>query len=294
MTSRSTFRLTTAIAVLLAMVWAAAGCAGRSSEVPQGVGEPDKFLYDRGMEALEKKRWLTAREYFRRILDSYPQSQLRPDAKLGIADSFQGEGTIEGYILAVNEYREFLTFFPTSPRADYAQFQLGMTHFRQMRKPQRDQTETREAIREFEFFIERYPNSSLRPEVEEKLREAKDRLGEAEFLVGRFYYRQKWYPGAIDRFKDLLARDPQYTYRDGVYYLLGESLLKVRLDAEALPYFDKLVKEFEESEYLDEARARVAELKATIDTPPAEPSTDPPPAAPTEAADATPPPPTPR
>ena len=50
-------------------------------------------------------------------------------------------------MLAINEFREFLSFYPTQPRADYAQYKLGMAHFRQMRAPQRDQTETRDAIR---------------------------------------------------------------------------------------------------------------------------------------------------
>ena len=66
-------------------------------------------------------------------------------------------------MLAINEFREFLSFYPTNPRADYAQFKVGMSHFRQMRGPQRDQTETREAINEFEAFVARYPNSSLMP-----------------------------------------------------------------------------------------------------------------------------------
>ena len=51
-------------------------------------------------------------------------------------------------MLAINEFSEFLSSIPTHPRADYAQFKLGMSHFYQMRDPMRDQTETLEAIRE--------------------------------------------------------------------------------------------------------------------------------------------------
>jgi outer membrane protein assembly factor BamD (BamD/ComL family) len=61
-------------------------CGGKKDVLPKG-NEPDKFLYDRGTATLEEKHWLTAREYFRRIIDSYPQSTYRPDAKLGLADS---------------------------------------------------------------------------------------------------------------------------------------------------------------------------------------------------------------
>jgi hypothetical protein len=41
-------------------------------------------------------------------------------------------------------------------------------------------------------------------------------------------------------------------------------LLKVKLNAEALPYFDRLVKEFETSEFLEPAKLRLAEFKETI------------------------------
>lgn len=240
-----------------------AACATGPSDPPTGTPEPDKFLFERGTEALEDRKWLNAREYFRRLVDTYPQSPFRADAKLGIGDSYLGDGTTEGKILGINEFREFLTFFPTHRRADYAQYKLGMGHFLQMLSPQRDQTETREAIKEFETFAERYPNSPLTGEVRERLREARDRLASSDYEVGLFYFRNRWYPGAIDRFKVLLARDAEYTYRDAVYFHLAESLVKMNQNAEALPYFERLVKEFDKSEYLEEARRRIAELKAT-------------------------------
>jgi outer membrane protein assembly factor BamD len=237
-------------------------CGGqRAGRLPEGTSEPDKFLVERGTEELKEKHWITAREFFRQLVDNYPQSPFRGDAKLGVGDSFLGEGTTESYVQAIAEYREFLTFFPTHPRADYAQYKIGLAHHAQMRSPERDQTETREAIKEFETFVERYPNSSLMDEVKAKLREARDRLGDSEFRVGLFYYRARWYPGAIDRFKDLLEKDPDYTNRDGVYFYLAESLLKTDKKAEALPYFERLLKEFEVSEYLEDARKRVGELK---------------------------------
>ena len=64
------------------------------------------------------------------------------------------------------------------------------------------------------------------PEVKARLRDARDRLSEADYQVGYFYYRQRWYPGAVDRFKALLKQDPEFTNRDAVYFYLGESLVK--------------------------------------------------------------------
>lgn len=245
---------------------AAGGCGAATGRgaLPGGTLEPDKFLFDKGSTALEDKKWLTAREYFKQLVETYTGSPYRPDGKLGIGDTYLGEGSSEALVLAINEFREFLTFYPTNKRADYAQYKLALGHFRQMRKPQRDQTETRDAIKELDAFVLRYPNSSLMPEVRAKLREAHDRLSESDYLVGYFYYRQKWYPGAIDRFQAVLKDDPAFTGRDAVYFHLGDAFVKVKRDAQALPYFEKLVEEFQQSEYLEEARKKIAELKATM------------------------------
>ena len=226
--------------------------------------EADKFLYERGNELIAKKKWFQARENFRQLVDNYPQSTYRPDAKLGLGDTYLGEDSAESLVLAQNEFREFLTFYPTHPRADYAQFKLGMCHFEQMLAADRDQTETKEAVAELTAFVQRYPNSSLIAEGRQKLRAARDRLSEADYKVGYFYFRSRWYPGAIDRLKGVLKDDPEYTGRDAVYYYLAESLMKMGRPAEALPYYDRLVKEFEKSEYLAKAQKGMADAQARM------------------------------
>jgi len=249
------------IGVAFALAVAAACASANRRGVPPGTAQPDKFLFDRGTAELNAKHWVTAREFFKQVTETYTQSPLRPDAKLAIGDTYMGEGTAEALVLGINEFQEFLSFYPTNPRADYSQYKLGMAHFKQMRAPERDQTETRNAIRDFETFVSRYPSSSLLPEVKAKLREAHDRLSDSEFLVGRFYYRINWYPGAIERLAAILKQDADFTRRDGVYFYLAESLVKAKREVEALPYFEKLIDEFQQSEYLGDAHKRIAGLK---------------------------------
>jgi outer membrane protein assembly factor BamD len=131
-----------------------------------------------------------------------------------------------------------------------------------MRAPQRDQSETRDAIREFRTFVARYPTSQLLPEAQMRLREALDRLGEADYQIGLYYFHQRWYPGSIDRFTSLLKSDPEFTNRDSVYFYLAESYVKIMRPPQALPYYEKIVNEFQQSEHLQDAQKRIAELKA--------------------------------
>ena len=249
------------VVAIVATVLAVSACAsGGRRTVPPGTSQPDQFLFERGNEALNKKKWITAREYFKQVTETYTQSPVRPDAKLGIGDTYLGEGSTEALVLAIAEFQEFLSFYPTNKRADYAQYKLAMAHFRQMRAPQRDQTETRDALREFQAFVTRYPNSQLLPEVKARLRETRDRLSQAELGVGRFYYRIRWYPGAIDRLTLLLKDDPDFTSRDEVYFVLGETLMKANRKVEARTYYDRLLKEFEQSERADVAKKRLEEI----------------------------------
>jgi outer membrane protein assembly factor BamD len=255
-----------AVPALIVLLFAGA-CAQKGTKIPPGTDRPDQFLFDRGNVAIKEKRWYTAREFFQTLIDTYPQSPHRADAKLGLADAYLGDGSPASQVLAINEYREFLSFFPTSPRADYAQYKLAMSHFSQMPKAGRDQTETHEALKEFDVLFEKYPNSALLAEARVKQREAKDRLGKSEYLVGLTYFRLKWYPGVVARMQALLKSDPLFTERDAVYFYLAEALAQLNRQAEALPLLEKIPQEFEKSEYLEKAKKRFDELKNAAATP---------------------------
>jgi outer membrane protein assembly factor BamD len=145
-----------------------------------------------------------------------------------------------------------------------------------MAKAGRDQTETHEALAEFAVLFEKYPNSPLLPEARKHEREARDRLGRSEYLVGLTYYRLKWHPGVVSRLQALLKSDPEFTERDAVYYYLALSLVELNRQAEALPLLEKIPAEFEKSEFIEKAKKKLAELKTAV-------AATPPPAPPTPA-----------
>src|SRR5688572_8826213 len=105
------------VVMTLAVAAAAAGCAAKRGNIPTGVTEPDKYLWEQGKAALDERKWFTAREYFQQLVDNYPQSPFRADAKLGVGDAYLGDGTTEGKLRAEREFQEFLSFFPTHQRA---------------------------------------------------------------------------------------------------------------------------------------------------------------------------------
>jgi outer membrane assembly lipoprotein YfiO len=254
-------------ALLLLAATAAVDCHRNKTILPApGSVEADKYLFDHGQAALTRRHWLEGREYFKKLVDTYPQSPYRQEAKLGIGDSYLGENSIESNILGVNEFREFLSFFPGNERTDYAQYKIALGYANQMLGPERDPTPAQDALTACDTFLRNYTSSKYRPDVEKVKRQARDQLSGKDYKVGLQYYRINWYPGAVSRFKALLDADPEYSARDAVYFYLGEIYHKTKQDAEALPYYDKLVKQFDKSEFLERAKKRIEEIKAADST----------------------------
>ena len=252
-----------AVAVLVAT---GPACGPKEPEIlPTTIGA-DRLLFERGTAALEEGDWIRAREYFAEIRDNYPQSPLRADARLAVGDTYLGQGSAVSYVMAEAEFQDYLKLFPTSERADYAQFKLGVVHFQQMRGPQRDQSSTRNSVREFQLLIQRYPDSDFVAEAREHLREARDRLSESEYVVGHYYYRQKWWPGAIERFRLILDTDPAFAGRDRVYYHLGDALREEGEPEEALIYLERVADEFPESEFAPAAADSAGAARIDVET----------------------------
>ena len=64
----------------------------------------------------------------------------------------------------------------------------------------------------------------------------------------------------------MLQSDPDYTKRDELYFYLGETLKRSGMLGEALPMYDKLLKEFDKkSKYYERAEKRVEEVKRLLD-----------------------------
>ena len=181
-------------------------------------------LYVRGSAEFQDGSYKRAREYFTRLKDEYPLHNLAILAELGIADSFF---TDKEYIEAENAYSEFLNMHPTNENIPYVIYQLGMCHYNVKGTVDRDQTDTRKAQKEFERLIARFPESKFSMAAEKSLRECKQELAEQEFYVGQFYFRQKKYLAALNRF-EIVARNYANIGLDyKIEYYIGETKKKI-------------------------------------------------------------------
>jgi outer membrane protein assembly factor BamD len=186
--------------------------------------QPDKVLFDRGMDALKHNRFDVARLEMQTLINTYPDSEFIARAKLSLADSWYAEGGTAALAQAEAEYKDFETFFPNMPEAAEAQLKIANIHFQQMEKPDRDFTHAVRAEQEYRQVILQYPdNKQMVEEARKKLLQVQEVIADREFRVGRFYYLRQSYPAAIARLQSLADRYPLYSKADETLFMLGQS-----------------------------------------------------------------------
>jgi outer membrane protein assembly factor BamD len=220
----------------------------------------DEELFERGLKEFNDKNYQKARMYFNRIETYFPQSNYIQRARLLRADSHFKEGSYSGYIEAQAEYQTFLNLYPTANNLDYIQFQIAMCSYKQVGKPDRDNTATEKAYAEFKTFIEKYPNSELMDEAKKYFQDVSDRLAQHEFQIGYFYFKLKRYRAAVNRFSYSIKEYANSLLDGKLLYYLGKSYLELGNIQQAQSYLTQLVDKFPNSEFTNEAKELLSSI----------------------------------
>ncbi len=249
-----------------------AGCLGKKKAAPAAgsSAEPDKVLYERAAGDLKHGHYTTGRLALQTLINTYPDSEYLAKAKLAIGDSYYKEGGTAGVKQSIVEYKDFITFFPFLDEAAYAQLQIGMAHFKQMEKPDRDRSEAVQAEAELQTFLEKYPSSPLLPQAEQHLREVQEVLAEGNFRVARFYWDRQNYRASGARLIELTNRYPLYSEADQANWMLGQIYEKSEHNEIAARYYSRIVKDYPLSSLAGDAKNKL--VKFGVPVPPPDPA----------------------
>ena len=249
------------LCVILFYSW---GCEQKSAKLQKSVVPPDKTLYETGSEYLKKSQYIKARLAFQTLMNTYPDSDMAPNALLSIGDSYYDEGGIENLLQAEDSYKNFIVFFPTHPQAAEAQLKVISLNYKMMRSPDRDQHysfTTQEAIN---AFLRQFPNSDFVPIVKQYLLEVQENLAMADLGVGQYYAGKGNFAGARLRYQDIADNYPRFSQMDDVLFDLAGVQEKSNNPDEAAINYGKIVSAYPFSKHAEEAKARLSSLGKPI------------------------------
>ena len=120
-----------------------------------------------GKELMDRGQYEDARLVFRSLIRIYPGSPLEPDAYYAMGDSFRNQGGKSNLLLAEDQYRNFIIFFPTNPQAPDAQLKIISILMRQVQQESKDSKQAERALVEIRKLLTLFPNSEYVPLVKE-------------------------------------------------------------------------------------------------------------------------------
>jgi outer membrane protein assembly factor BamD len=263
--TQRTIRTVAAAAACLVLL-ASCGRKKYDNVITKDTQQPDKILFDKAINDIERSRYEVARLTLQTLINTYETSEFLAKAKLAIADSWMREGGSHALAQAEAEYKDFILFYPTMEEAAEAQDKICTIHLKQMEKPDRDQNHALRAEDECRQLLLRFPNSRFAPTAQQKLREIQEVIAEGEYRAGSFYYNKGSYPAAANRFQFLVDQYPLFSQADEALWRLADAYARFgdRFEEKAAAAWSRLVRDYPLSPHVEEARQKLTAMNRPV------------------------------
>mgnify|MGYP002622451441 CR=1 FL=1 len=189
-----------------------------------------------------------------------------------------GESNLKAkdYESAVTFLKKYYQTYSKGQYAELARFGTGFALYKQTPDVRLDQSHTMEAIKEFQDFLDHYPETTLKEQVHEIIYALQDKLVEKEYLSAKLYFDLGTYTNnsiyggnnyeacvvtAQNALKDYpyasaeLREDLAFLVLRAKYNLAKQSVAEKRVERyrDTVDEFYAFVNDFPESQYLKEA-----------------------------------------
>ena len=189
--------------------------------------------YNKGLSSLESGDVLFAAKKFNEAELLFPQSKWAPQAALMAAYSYYIQ---DYYGDSIAELERFKKVYPNHKNLDYANYLLAVCYYEQIVDEKKDLKSIIAAKKNFEFVINKYPNTEYALDSEFKIELINDILASKEMYIGRYYFdKRKWIP-AINRFRTVVDNYETTIYVEEALHRLVEVYYKLGLTNEAQKY----------------------------------------------------------
>lgn len=207
--------------VLLAMVALLAACNGFNKVVKN----PDpEFRYSKAIEYYNARKYDFARTLFEDLIPVYRGTSKGESVAYYRAMCFY---KMKDYAYGGVFLKNFVKTFPKSDLAEECSYLSAICTYEQSPKYSLDQTETHNAINDFQLFLNRYPESNKRDTVTTLMIQCREKLEQKSFEISKLYYHTEKYKSAVVAFENTLKDFPNTRYEEDILLMMVESNYKL-------------------------------------------------------------------
>lgn len=252
--------------LLVILACALCGCATFETAGEVAYKNDAKGNFEAGEAALKDGRHLDALKFFDHVRYKFPYSAQAAMADLAIADTNFDR---EKYLEAIDGYRNFLKLHPNHPKADYAQFRVALSYFKDIPSDfflfppstEKDQTSVKDARGAFDDFLKSYPASEYVAEAKKMSADVVGRLAQHEMAVADYYLEHDRWPAAVNRLTKLVADYPQSELAPKALLKLARAYLALNDKAAARDALERLLKDYPDDK---DSRPEAEKLLASL------------------------------
>jgi outer membrane protein assembly factor BamD len=183
---------------IVALLPLLSGCGSTDENAKNVPVGPVEILYNNGIDALNTRRFATADDQFAAVEQNYPFSSWAVNAQLM---SWYSRYLQNKYTDAIGTLDRFIQLHPAHRDVAYAYYLRALSYYEQIGDIQRDQKGTEAALNALREVVNRYPDSAYAQDAKLKIDLCIDHLAGKEMEIGRFYQKRHLYEAAMGRFQ---------------------------------------------------------------------------------------------
>lgn len=220
-------------------------------------------LFQQGLSQFSEEDYNDAAKLFEKSIMKADTPELAAKAQLFLADSYF---MMEDYAQAIPSYEQYLNIYEGSKEEPRVIFRLGTSYYRLIPSIDRDQTNTREALKKFELLQQEYPEFSKNKKVKSLIEKLRNRLARKEMYVADFYFRIGEDEAAESRLKNIVENYKDTKVFPRAALRLSEYFIEEgKNETLAVTYLNSVLREENGKEYLSEVSEMLDRLQKDIE-----------------------------
>ena len=208
------------------------------------------LTYKEAFNALKKGDTYYAAQKFLETELLYPQSEWASKAVLMASYSYYLQ---DYYSEAIYNLERFISSYPDDKSIDYVHYLIAICYYETIEDEKKDLEPLLKSNKKFKFIISNYPLSDFAKDAKYKVNLIEDTLASKEMYIGRHYLKkEKWIP-AIKRFQNIIKNYNQSVYVEEAIHRLVEIHYRIGLEQEANKYAKLLGYNYQSSQWYEKS-----------------------------------------
>ncbi len=175
-----------------------------------------KYKYQKALEYYDRGDYYHAMNLFDQVMPFFRGTEEAEKIayKYAYAYYYQKE-----YIMASYHFNRFASTYPRNEKAEECAFMSAYCKYKESPIYRLDQTNTYDAIKEMQLFLNKYPHSDSLEACNRLIDELRYKLQRKDFEIAKLYLKMEKYNSSIAAFENLLKQYPDTKFKeDAMFY----------------------------------------------------------------------------